>query len=249
MSETISQLPTTAGVPALSDVIPITRGYTGSLTGTTFADTVAKALSSNHLVYASDPRYGVKADGVTDDTTAWGAALSAAFTLGTWVVAPIGGVSVISALTIPTGVGILGRSTTSWTALGPTTLGSVIQCTSASSPGITLGAFSQLQDIQVQGNSGQPCVAVAAGYAEIVNVTAFGGSVGISGNLTGAASRIHRCRIHDCSTAGINAGIGFNISEPFITTCGNGVQIPVGANGVSVMGGRITKMHQLWSLG
>jgi hypothetical protein len=241
MSETVSQLPTTAGVPALSDVLPITRGYTGTLTGTTYADTVAKALSSNHLIYASDPRYGVVADGATDDTTAWGAALTAAFNLGTWVVAPIGSVSVVSALTIPTGVGILGRSTTSWTALGPATLGSVIKCTSASTPGITLNAFSQLQDIQVQGNASQPCVSVSAGYAELVNVTAFGGSVGISGTLTAGSNRIYRCRVHDCATAGILAGLGLSITDPLITACGNGIQVPFGAHGVSVRGGRITK--------
>ena len=241
VSETVSQLPTTAGNPALSDVIPITRGYSGALTGTTYADSLSKALSANNLVYAADPRYGVKSDGTSDDTTAWGAALTAAFNLGTWVVAPIGSVSVVSALTIPTGVGILGRSTTSWTALGPTTLGSVIKCTSASVPGITLNAFSQLQDIQIQGNASQPCVSVSAGYAELVNVTAFGGSIGVSGTLTGGSSRIYRCRAHDCATAGIQAGLGFGITDPLITACGNGVQVPVGAHGVSVRGGRITK--------
>ncbi len=66
MSETLSQLPTTSGQPALSDILPITRGYTGSATGTTYADTTAKLLSANGLVYAGDPRYGVKADGATD---------------------------------------------------------------------------------------------------------------------------------------------------------------------------------------
>src|ERR1700730_17997240 len=90
MSETISQLPTVAGDPALSDIMPVTRGYTGPGTGTNYATSIAVVLSANDLVYATDPRYGVKADGVTDDTTAWGAALSAAFNLGTWVVAPIG---------------------------------------------------------------------------------------------------------------------------------------------------------------
>ena len=239
MSETLSQLPTTSGQPALSDILPITRGYTGSATGTTYADTTAKLLSANGLVYAGDPRFGVKADGSTDDTTAWGAALTAAFNSSSWVVAPIG-LSLVSALTVPAGVGILGRAPGSYSSsIGPLTTGTVIKGTIASAPAISLGQFSQLRGLQVNGSGSQPCVGITVGYADLFDVTCFSGSVGISTTLVGGASRLLHCRIHDCGTAGISAGLDLTATGCIITNCGIGVSLSNGSNGVRIIGGKI----------
>lgn len=242
MSETISNLPTTAARLVLGDGVPVTSGYRGPSTGITFVFTCGDVLSANGLIYAGDPQYGVKADGITDDTNAWGNALGAAFSLGTWVVAPIGSVSLVSAINVPSGVGIIGRSTQSYSAsLGPETIGSVIKCTSATAPGITLNAFSQLQSIQVQGSGSQPCIQTAAGFYDIVDVTCFNGSSGISSALSGGASRISRCRIHDCASTGILAGLDLTIDNTVITSSGDGIRLSNGCNAVRIIGGRIEK--------
>lgn len=239
MSETLSQLPTTSGVPALSDIAAITRGYTGSATGTTYADSIAKLLSANGLIYAGDPRYNVKADGSSDDTTAWTAALTAAFNSSAWVVAPLG-VSLVSALSVPAGVGIIGRAPGSYSSsIGPLTTGTVIKGTSVSAPALSLGQFSQLRGLQVQGSGSQPCVTIASGYADLFDVTMFGGSVGVASLLVGGSSRLLSCRMHDCGTAGISNGLDLTATGCVITNCGIGVSLSNGSNGVRIIGGRI----------
>ena len=89
MSETLSQLPAPISRPAMGDIVPVTMGYQGPSSGTTFAVPIGRLLSAANLIHAQDPAYGVVANGTTDDTTAWELALNAAFNLGAWVVAPV----------------------------------------------------------------------------------------------------------------------------------------------------------------
>src|SRR6185437_4993146 len=181
MSETISNLPQTATRTSQTDIIPVTVGYGGPGTGVTYGKPVADILSASGLIYAADPIFGggVKADGSTDDTTAWTTVMLVAQGTGAWVVAPPG-VSKVSAFNVPDGCAIIGRNTGSYSGtVGFPNLGTVIQGSSASNPTISLGQFCQLHNIQVVGTSAQPCVQATKGYIDLFDCTFLNGSVGV----------------------------------------------------------------------
>lgn len=210
MSETISQLPA-GSAGAMGDVIPLTQGSVGPGSGTTRKLTTAQVLSTASLFYVTNPAYagGAVANGVTDDTAAWAAALNAAGLSGGIVVAP-NGVSVVSGITIPANVMVIGYNAESYGASasgelaysagnGSTVNGSVIQATSGATIIITMAAYSQIRDVQVVGTGGQTCIAATAGRAEIQNVDMASASVGVNCGNSAAGSVIRDCRIHHMS--------------------------------------------------
>lgn len=239
MSETISNMPV-AGSAFLSDIVPVTQGSSGPSTGVSRTITVAKLLNSPGVVYAADAEWsgGVKADGVSDDTAAWAAALGFASVKGAWVIAPLG-VSIVSSITIPSNVGIVGRSVESYTGAGSMILGSVISCSSAVTPGISMGSFSQLYNIQVDGNLAQPCVRVSSGVVQLSDVDCFGGAVGIDFNTLGSHSLAYNCRIHEC-VIGISNPINTQIAGCLISNCSNhGIALANGCNNNVISGCRV----------
>jgi hypothetical protein len=234
MSETISNLPQTATRTSQTDIIPVTIGYGGPGTGITYGKPVADILSASGLIYAADPVFGggVKADGVSDDTTPWTIVLQAAANVGAWVVAPPG-VSLVSALTIPDGAAIIGRNVGSYSStVGFPNLGTVIKGSSASSPTISLGQFCQLHNVQVVGTSAQPCVQATEGYIDLFDCTMLNGSVGVDFLSVGGPSTLMGLRIHDCPTAGIRGAHHVGIGGCSITSCGSGITMTNGCNGV-----------------
>jgi hypothetical protein len=241
LSETISQLPQTATRTSQTDIIPVTIGYGGPGTGITYGKPVADILSASGLIYAADPIFGggVKADGVSDDTTAWTIVLQAAANTGAWVVAPPG-VSLVSAITLPDGAAIIGRNTGSYSStVGFPNLGTVIQGSSASSPTISLGQFCQLHNLQVVGTSAQPCVQATKGYIDLFDSTMLGGSVGVDFLNVGGPSTLLGLRIHDCPTAGIRGAHHASIGGATITGCGSGIVLTDGCHSVRLAVSRI----------
>jgi len=236
MSETISNLPQTATRTEETDIIPVTIGYSGPGTGITYGKPVADILSASGLIYAADPTFGggVKADGVSDDTTPWTIVLQAAANTGAWVVAPPG-VSLVSALSLPDGAAIIGRNTGSYSStVGFPNLGTVIQGSSASSPTISLGQFCQLHNIQVVGTSAQPCVQATKGYVDLFDCTMLNGSVGLDFLNVGGPSTLLGLRIHDCPTAGIRGAQHTSIGGATINNCGTGILLTQGCQKVRI---------------
>jgi hypothetical protein len=241
LSETISQLPQTATRTSGTDIIPVTVGYSGSGTGITYGKPIADILSASGLIYAADPVFGggVKADGVSDDTTPWTIVMQEATNTGAWVVAPPG-VSKVSAFTVPDGCAIIGRNTGSYSStVGFPNLGTVIQGSSASNPVISLGQFCQLHNIQVVGTSAQPCIQITKGYVDLFDCTFLNGSVGVDFLNVGGPSILLGLRIHDCPTAGIRGAHHVGIGGCTITNCGSGIVLTQGCNGVRLSVSRI----------
>jgi len=238
LSETISQLPTTGGAPFLGDAVPITHGWAGASTGNTFAYTVAKLLSAGGYIYAGDPAYGVRADGATDDTSAWTSAFNAAFNASACVIAPLG-VSLVSSLEVPSGVSIMGQAPGSTTGSGFLTGGSVISASSGTAPGVTLDAWSALRGVTIDGSGSQPCVYSSAGYNRLEDCTLFGGSSGVLFAGADGGSSIELCRIHDCGTAGILNAHQVTVESSYITNCGSGVVMTSSNNSLRMSNTRI----------
>jgi hypothetical protein len=241
MSETISQLPQTATRTSHTDIIPVTVGYGGPGTGVTYGKPVADILSASGLIYAADPIFGggVKADGSTDDTTAWTTVMLVAQGTGAWVVAPPG-VSKVSAFNVPDGCAIIGRNTGSYSGtVGFPNLGTVIQGSSASNPTISLGQFCQLHNIQVVGTSAQPCVQATKGYIDLFDCTFLNGSVGVDFLNVGGPSTLLGLRIHDCPTAGIRGAHHASIGGSTITNCGSGIVLTNGCHSVRIAVSRV----------
>jgi hypothetical protein len=242
MSETLSGIPAPVSgtIGALGDIVGVSQGGVLGVGGSTHKLTLGQILAASGALYAGDPAYGVVADGVTDDTNAWIAVLAAAATAGRYVVAPIG-VSLFTTMNIPSNVGIIGRSTESYSgSSGSETLGSVLKATSGTLSGITMAAFSQLMHLQVSGNSSQPCIDASAGNALIFDVDMFGGSDGIRFNTLGAKSEVVLCRIHEC-TRGISNPVNVRVLGTTIASCGNGITMGNGCNFNKIVGNTIEK--------
>ncbi len=225
--------------------MPLTQGSSGPGTGTTRGLTTAKLLGSNGLVYAGDPAFGVKANGSTDDTSAWTAALAYAASTGAAVLAPIG-VSNVTSITIPQNVAIIGRNvecTSVASAQGSISLGSVIFGTSNSLPAIVMSPNSQIRSIQVDGNSGQDCIRLSGstfGSYHIYDADIFGGLNAINGNSTAASLLMSNCRIHECTNGIVNL-IDGNIVGNIITSCTTtGMALGANCARVTITGNRIT---------
>lgn len=116
----ISQLPS-AATPARTDLVPVTQGSTGALSGTTrkllmsaFADglpvlatgsTTSRTLATRFADVANVRDFGAVGDGVTDDSAAFAAALSAASSARGVVVAPFSPAGyVLKNISVPGGV-------------------------------------------------------------------------------------------------------------------------------------------------
>jgi len=239
MSETISQIPA-GSTGFMSDLIPLTQGAAGPGTGTTRTLTTAKVLATSGTIYAGDPSWvgGVKADGISDDTAAWNAAIATASLTGAWVVAPIG-VSLVTGLTVPSNVGIMGRSVESYSGTGSTTLGSIIKSVSSSVPAITMAPFSQLMSLQISGISAQPCVRATGGAVNLTDVTCFGGSIGVDCATAGGQSMISSSRIYQCGI-GIANCVATQISDCLISFSSNhGILLSTGCVNNIISGCRI----------
>lgn len=222
----------------LSDAVPITHGWTGPSSGNTYAYTVAKLLSAGGYIYAGDPAYGVRADAVTDDTAAWGRSFTAAFNASATVIAPLG-VSLVSSLEVPGGVGILGCAPGSTTGTGYPTGGSVVSASSGTAPAVTLNAWCSIHGLTIAGSGSQPCVYSSGGYIRVVECTLYGGSSGVSFFGADGGSQILASRIHDCGTAGLLNAHQVAIDCSFITNCGSGVTMTGSNNGLRVSNTRI----------
>lgn len=124
-------------------------------------DGAATLHASTHRADGPDPTtsvyetrsYGVRADGVTDDTAAWARAFAAAAIGGGMVIAPTG-VSIHTGLTVPAGVWLQGRG---W--------GSVLKLKAgANADSVTLaGAFAGVSDLRILGNSAAQSGTLGAG--------------------------------------------------------------------------------------
>jgi len=251
MSETLSQLPAGTTV-ALGDIAPLTQGSTGPGSGITRKLTIAKILSASRMVLASDPAFagGVQADGSTDDTASWNAALAFAQTAGAAVLAPLG-VSRVSAFTVPSNVMILGRSVSprgasatgemTYTAgSGSTTLGSVIQASSGAGPIITLSAYAQLRDLQIVGTGAQPLVDASAGRCLLDNVTMSAGTTGIAfGASAAGGSVVDSCRIHHITGNAIDSPADTLIRGCLINSCTRGISLIANCTDNQIMNNRI----------
>ena len=88
------------------------------------------------VIWATD--FGVLANGSSNDTAAWGNAFTAATGTGKYIVMAPAGVSIITTITIPTGVTVMGVArTNSYLGAAPTTLlGTVFKSTGASNSAI-----------------------------------------------------------------------------------------------------------------
>lgn len=251
MSETLSQLPAGTTV-ALSDIAPLTQGSTGPGSGTTRKLTIAKILSASRAVYASDPAYagGVQADGTTDDTSAWNAALAAAATTGSVVIAPLG-ISRVSAFTVPSNVMVIGRNTsprgasatgelTYSAGSGSATLGSIIQASSGAGPIITLGAYAQLRDLQIVGTNAQTLVDATAGRTWLTNLTLSTGTTGIAfGASAAGGSVVDGCRIHHITGNGIESPADTVIRGCLINACTRGISLIANCTDNQIVNNRI----------
>lgn len=244
MSETISQMPTGA-VGFLSDLIPLTQGATVPGTGNSRRMTTAKVLGSNGLVYAADPAYGVKADGASDDTSAWAAALNYASATGALVVAPMGR-TIVSNVTIPQNTGIIGRNVQSYNiagGIGSASLGSVFVGNTNSQPTITMAANTQLIGVTVDGDPAQDCIRINTGGAygsiTIVDVDIFGGLNGINGNTVPVDTLITQCRIHECANGIINC-MDARVALNMIASCTtSGISLGMNCGDVLITENRI----------
>jgi hypothetical protein len=151
-------------------------------------------------------------------------------------------VSIVSSITIPSNVGIIGRSVESFnnaSNLGSPTLGSVIKGTGVTGPTITMNSFSQLYNIQVNGNNTVDAINVAAGYATIQDASIFGGLNGINGGAAnlGLNNNISNCTIHENAACGItqviqsrieNCNINNNVTAGIFNGNNNNQNIIVG---------------------
>ena len=218
--------------------MPVTHGWSGPASGNSFAYTVAKLLSAGGYVYAGDPAYGVRADGVTDDTAAWGRAFTAAFNASAAVIAPQG-ISLVSSLEVPSGVTLLGCTPGSTSGAGYMTGGSVISANSGTAAAITLDAWSKIRDLSIDGSGSQPCVYAPGGYIKLVECSVFGGSSGVAFAGVDGGSVIDICRIHDCGTAGLLNAHDVTIDNSFISNCGSGVTMTGSNKGLRMSNTRI----------
>lgn len=244
MSLTISQLPVGV-VGRLSDIIPLTQGSSAPGAGATRGVTTAKILGSNGLVFAGDPAFGVKADGSTDDTSSWTAALGYASATGACVIPPLG-VSLVSSITVPPNVAIIGRNVESYNVAngyGSGTLGSVISGTSATLPAVIMSLNSQIYNMKIDGNPAQSCIKLASsanpGTIQLYDVDVFGGLIGIDCAGVPAYGIVNNCRIHECGT-GLANGTDLSITNNIITNCTTAGITLLGSNKrVLITGNRI----------
>jgi hypothetical protein len=251
MSETISQLPSgTSG--SLGDVIPLTQGSTGPGTGTTRKLTTAQVLSSSEIIFAGNPAYagGVLANGTSNDSAAWAAALAAAAGSGQGavVVAPVG-VSIAN-ITIPANVTVIGSNCQSYggTASGEqaytyvgsnpnsVAFGSVIQAPSGTA--VVMQSFSNLYDMQIVGASGAICVDATAGRATIHNVDISAGLTGVACGNIAAGSNIRFNHFHHLTGNGIDSPYGCIIANNLFNACLRAVGCVAGSNYNTITGNR-----------
>jgi parallel beta-helix repeat protein len=155
-------------------------------------------------VYAT--LHGIKFDGVTDDTAAWRALLTAS-PAGTVIECP-NGTSIVTSLTIPDGLTL--RGCPCYTYFLALNGGSILKCLSTTQtlPVLTMGNSAGLFGIAIWG--GGPTVPYAAVY---------GGS--------GSMIFMNNCNLYNCGT-GIDCGYRqFFVSECNIHENGIGIQQPV----------------------
>lgn len=206
----------------------------GAITPVRFRDAIVSltSLSSKNIVYAA--RYGVKADGTTDDTSAWGTAFSTVSN-GSLVIAPVG-ISIVSSITTPPGVTLMGTNARPYT--GATTNGSVIKstATAGSTPVISMSAYSTLVGLTVIGpgtdgygnGTTRACVQWASNSCAMQDVTLTNGWNGLDANYQSVGSA-RFCNFQQCHTGLANPVDSHFIGNQFSSN-GTGVYLSPGAN-------------------
>lgn len=226
----MSYLYNASSVPVSGDISLATSIPTG--TGAT-----ARTLRAHFtdMIFAAD--YGVQANGTTDDTTAWTNAFNAAAGSNKYIVMAPPGVSVISSITIPVGITLMGSPTNSYQGNSVTTLlGSVLKKTSGTSPAITMSASTVgndnrgcgMSNIALIGDGTHDGVLVAAAIPFFFNHCHF---TGCNSAINGQYGTIF---VDHCTFAYNTLGI-WNTTDSRITNCGfngntNAIQFDSGAN-------------------
>jgi hypothetical protein len=230
----------------LTDWAAATAGFTGG--------------SGNSAILLAST-YGVVANGTTDDTAAWGRAFAAA-TTGQIVFAPPG-VSVISSITIPGGVTLMGCHTPGYYVYNgaPTIMnvGSVLQQSSgttgasavimsgvkaSNANGVTQTAGAGIKNMGVHANGSNSAIQVGnnttQGPCYIDNCSITGGTIGIDAvtvNSLGGGYGwyvVSNCSIGG-NTVGIKDGVDSRILNCFINGNGShGIMLESGASDITI---------------
>lgn len=217
MGVTISNL-SASTAPSLADLLPVTQ--TVGLGNITHKMSLAQLLSVSGVIYAADPLYGVRADGSTDDTAAWNSAFNAAVSRSMPVIAPLG-VSMVSAIQVPSNVMLLGHNTG---PLSPTQ-GSVIKALSnATAPTVGMQANSRMQDIQIQGNGTTSAVQFIGDNVTIAQTSIANSAIGLDFGLRGLNSLIAYCSVTGC-TIGVSNAAQSRFIVNSITKCNTNVSL------------------------
>src|SRR5882672_6874764 len=176
---------------------PVTGDISTATTIPTGTGATARSLRAHFgdVIYAAD--FGVLANNSTDDTAAWANAFSAATGTTKYTVIAPAGVSLISTITIPTGVTLRGAARNNsyvFTSTPTTLLGSVLKKTSGSNSAIltstsTVGSNDDrgtgMVDMAVIGDGTHHGVTLALGIPfYFTNCTFTGCNAAIEGNTT-----------------------------------------------------------------
>jgi hypothetical protein len=215
-----------SGDASLATQVPTGTGATARTMRARFGD----------VIWAAD--FGVTANGSTNDTTAWGNAFTAATGSGKYIVMAPAGVSIISSITIPTGVTLVGAAPTNSYLGGTVTtlLGSVLKKTSGTSAAITMSATSVASDnrggglanIALIGDGTHDGVLCAAAIPFIFDRCIF---TSCNSAINGQYATIF---VANCTFSYNSLGI-WNVTDSRITHSGfngntNGIQLDSGAN-------------------
>lgn len=188
--------------------------------------------------------YGVKADGATDDTTAW-VSVWAAAPNGAIVIAPVG-VSMVGSvgITVPAGVTLIGSNFRPYA--GSTTKGCVIASTvtTGANPVVTVSANASVKGITIVGpgtdgfgnGTSRPCMRLAGPSATAENVTCTNGANGIDGNYQ-SVGNIRGCQMQQCNTGMANL-VDSHIIGCQMSACGTGMFLSSGSNHNHIIGNR-----------
>lgn len=182
--------------------------------------------------------YGAKGDGSTDDTAAIQAALTAAGAAGGNVLLPTGDYR-ISALTVPSGVELVGDNSQSY--VDPAVRGARLLCNNPAqtAPVILLQQLARLTNLSVSGASATHDVIQLSGQNTLRAVTVNGGNRGVFGNYAGV-NLITGCQIHYAASHGIQDLVDSMIRDSFINANGGcGIVQGNGAGDTTITGCKI----------
>lgn len=215
------------------------------------------------VIYAAD--FGVQANGSSDDTTAWTNAFNAAVGTTKYVVMAPAGVSIISTITIPVGVTLVGVAPPcSYPHASPitTALGSVLKKTSGSNSAVLTAASNGAQEnrgcgmmnMTLIGDGTHHGVTLGLGIPfHFRNCVFINCNAAIEGN-TNASGGFPSPFVQNCQFA-LNAIGIWNVGDARIEGCGfngnstNGMQFDAGAQDNIISGCRIEFNQQGMQVG